>query len=91
MGNGDLPLKSPPKSLIYYCEESQRLLEAFADTVHELMNLHEEQFRAITNGERDCERFDLLIHLANEDKHRAKYNYLKHLESHGCSKNDDIH
>jgi hypothetical protein len=55
------------------------------------MMLHEQQFLAITSGDRDCERFDLLIHMASEDKHRAKYNYLKHLESHGCSTNDDIH
>jgi len=91
VGTGDLPLKSPPKSSIYYCEESQRLLEAFGNTVHELMLLHEQQFLAITSGERDCERFDLLIHMVNEDKQRVKYAYLRHLESHGCSTNDDIH
>ena len=55
------------------------------------MLLHEQQFLAITSDDLDSERFDLLIHMANQEKQRAKYTYLQHLENHGCSTNDDIH
>jgi hypothetical protein len=75
----------------YYCKEDRRLLEAFGDTVRELLLLHEQQFLAIMNGDPDSDRFDLLIHMANEKKQQVKYSYLRHLETHGCSKNDDIH
>jgi hypothetical protein len=34
-------------------------------------------------------RIDPLIHMANERKHDAKYAYLHHLETHGCSKLDE--
>ena len=70
-----------------YCEEGRCLLEKFGNCVHELLLLHDQQFAAVTNGDTDCDRFDLLIHMANEDKQRAKYVYLRHLESHGCSEN----
>ena len=90
MGTRDLPSKSSPRSLIY-CEENRRLLEAFGDSVHKLLRLHEQQFLAITSDDPDGERFDLLIHLANEEKLRAKYAYLQHMENHGCSTDDDIH
>jgi hypothetical protein len=90
VGTGDLPSKSSPQSLIY-CEENRRLLDAFGKRVHELMLLHEQQFLAITSDDLDSERFDLLIHMANQEKQRAKYTYLQHLENHGCSTNDDIH
>jgi hypothetical protein len=55
------------------------------------MQLHEQQFFAITSDDLDIERFDLLIHMANEEKQGAKYAYLRHLDNHGCSTNDDIH
>jgi hypothetical protein len=90
VGIGDLPSKSSSKTLIY-CEEGRELLEAFGANVHELILLHEQQFLAVTNGDPECDRFDLLIHMANEAKQRAKYCYLEHLETHGCSKSDDIY
>ena len=85
MGTGDLTSKPSPKSLVY-CEEGRRLLEAFGANVHELVLLHEHQFLATTEGDPDCDRFDLLIHMANEAKQRSKYAYLQHLENHGCDK-----
>lgn len=51
--------------------------------------LHEQQFLAIVSGDSECHRFDLLIHMANEKKQRAKYAYLHHVETHGCSKISD--
>ena len=89
MSTEDPSLKSPPKALIY-CEEGRRLLDAFGTKVQALVILHEHQFLAVTTGDLDCDRFDLLIHLANEEKQQAKYAYLKHLEIHGCSTNEDI-
>jgi hypothetical protein len=73
---------------VIYCQEAKELLEAFAEAVHALVDLHEEQFRSIVEGDPDSARFDDLIHIANERKHQAKYAYLRHLETHGCSISD---
>ena len=67
-----------------YCEDARRLLDDFAQALQELMQLHELQFQAIVGGDPDCNRFDVLIHMANERKMSAKYVYLHHLETHGC-------
>ncbi len=68
------------------CKEHNRLLDEFGAAVRELLELHEQQFHAIVAGESECERFDILIHMANEKKQLAKYVYLRHLEQHSCSK-----
>jgi hypothetical protein len=73
---------------LVFCQEAKQLLDAFGDTVRELMKLHEEQFQSIVGGDLDSTRFDDLIHMANERKHEAKYAYLHHLETHHCSKFD---
>lgn len=73
---------------LVYCQEARELLDAFGETVRELTRLHEEQFQAIVGGDLDSTRFDDLIFMANERKHAAKYAYLHHLETHGCSKFD---
>ena len=70
------------------CEDHNLLLSEFGAAVRELLALHEQQFQAIIEGDCDSSRFDLLIHMANENKQRAKYAYLRHLESHGCTKLD---
>jgi len=67
------------------CEDHNRLLDEFGVSVQELLKLHEHQFLAIVDGDPECNRFDILIHMANERKHQAKYAYLRHVESHGCS------
>ena len=69
---------------IAFCEESQRLLNVFAEAVTTLVQLHEQQFSAIIGGESDFHRFDLLIHMVAEKKQQAKYAYIHHLETHGC-------
>jgi len=73
-----------------YCEEARRLLDVFGQTVQELVQLHELQFLAIVDGDPDCNRFDVLIHMANERKMAAKYDYIRHVEEHGCSKDHDF-
>lgn len=72
-------------SAFVHCAEHHRLMTVFGATVQELLTLHEQQFQAIVQGDAECNRFDLLIHMANENKQEAKYAYLRHVESHGCS------
>jgi two-component system, chemotaxis family, response regulator Rcp1 len=69
------------------CEEHKRLLDEFGGTVQEVLRLHEQQFQAIVEGDSESYRFDVLIHMANEKKQLAKYAYLRHVETHGCSSN----
>ena len=73
---------------VLFCQEAKGLLNAFGETVQELIRLHEEQFQSVVGGDLDSTRFDDLIHMANERKHEAKYAYLHHLETHGCSTYD---
>jgi chemotaxis family two-component system response regulator Rcp1 len=68
------------------CEEHNSLLDQFGNAVRELLFLHEQQFMAIVEGDGECSRFDLLIHMANEYKQSTKYAYLRHVEAHGCSR-----
>jgi len=69
----------------YYCPEGKRLLEEFGEAVQEVMSLHESQFRAVVEDDVSANRFDILIHYANERKQNAKYAYMSHLEKHGCA------
>lgn len=75
----------PVPAGVIYCGEARRLLDVLADAIHELIQVHEQQFNAIIQGDLDCERFDLSIVEANKAKYAAKYAYLGHLEEHRCS------
>lgn len=77
---------SPKMDTAAGCAEHNRLLSEFGDAVRVLLALHEQQFQAIVEGDSECSRFDLLIHMANEQKQATKYAYLRHVEKHGCSK-----
>jgi hypothetical protein len=72
---------------LLYCQDAKELLDAFAETIRELVKLHEEQFQAVISGDPDSTRFDDLIHMSNQRKHEAKYAYVHHLEGHRCSVN----
>ncbi len=67
-----------------FCEEKLRLMEEFLSAATDLVSVHNDQVKALIDDDADFSRFDLLIHLANERKRRAKYEYLVHLEKHGC-------
>lgn len=67
-----------------YCLEKSRLMDDFMAAATELIASHDEQVKALIQGDPDFSRFDLLIHLASERKRRAKYAYMAHLEKHGC-------
>jgi len=86
MRSDDSPAKvtaAPSRSL--GCDEHNRLLDEFGAAVQELLKIHQQQFLAIFEGDVECPRFDILIHMANEKKQWAKYAYMRHVESHGCS------
>ncbi len=78
--------KSSEIETVSGCAEHSRLLNDFGIAVSELIRLHEQQFLAIGEGDQECARFDLLIHMANEKKQMKKYDFLRHLGAHGCSK-----
>ena len=66
------------------CEEKLRLMEEFLASATDLVSVHNDQVKALIDDDPDFSRFDLLIHLANERKRRAKYEYMVHLEKHRC-------
>jgi hypothetical protein len=70
------------------CEEHDQLLVEFGAAVQDLLELHEQQFLTVVQGDSDCSRFDVLIHMANEKKQLAKYAFLRHVDAHGCSIHD---
>ena len=70
---------------LIYCEEAKELLGLFGEAIRDATRTQEEQIMALVAGDDDLERFDALIHMANERKRAAKYAYLKHLETHRCS------
>lgn len=70
------------------CREAQRLLNDFADSVKTVLKLLEQQFDAVLSADLSANRFDLLIHDANERKQDAKYAYLRHIQTHGCDAMD---
>ena len=85
MTPGMKPEPGGAKTDAAFCKESRNLLDAFGEAVQELLLLHEQQFQATVAGDSESDRFDVLIHMANERKHNAKYAYLRHLGTHGCS------
>jgi hypothetical protein len=91
MSVNELPKKNPETaSRKSGCEEHDSLLTDFGTAVRQLLALHEEQFLAIVDGDDESSRFDILIHIANEKKQLAKYAYLRHVDSHGCSNDDAV-
>jgi hypothetical protein len=76
------PESSAPS--LVYCQQAKDLLDALAAAIHELVNVHQKQFESLI-GDDESLGFDDLIHRANELKREAKYAYLLHLETHGCS------
>ena len=67
-----------------FCETKLRLMEEFLAAATDLVTAHNEQVKALLDEDPDFNRFDLLIHSATERKRKAKYDYLVHLERHGC-------
>ncbi|MBV9443505.1 MAG: response regulator transcription factor [Acidobacteriaceae bacterium] len=72
------------------CGEQQRLLDQFAESVRVVMELLQDQCNAIMSGDLAANRFDLLIHAANEHKQDAKYSYLRHVQTHRCDAGHEL-
>ena len=66
------------------CEEKHRLMEKLTHVIRELLGIQEQQFKAIVGKDPDFARFDILLEMAASRKRAAKYEYLKHVETHGC-------
>jgi hypothetical protein len=71
-------------SEIGHCEENERLINEFLATTRELVELQKQQTQAVMHGDTDFARFDILLHMAQERKQRAKYAWIEHVESHHC-------
>jgi len=69
---------------IGFCEEKNRLQENFLQAIRDFNVLLEQQTRAVIVGDEDFNRFDLLLHAAQDEKERAKYLWMMHVDSHGC-------
>jgi len=69
---------------ILFCEEKSRLLNNFLRAVHELNAVQNQQIRAVIEGDPDFNRFDVLLHIAQEEKDMAKYAWMGHIETHQC-------
>jgi len=69
---------------IGFCKEKNRLRGEFLRAIHEVNALQSQQTQAVILGDPDFSRFDLLLHLAQEKKERAKYAWIAHVEAHHC-------
>jgi hypothetical protein len=69
---------------IGFCEEKNRLLDAFLEASRELLALQTQQIQAVIEGDPEFGRFDVLLHLAQEKKEAAKYAWIAHVDSHHC-------
>lgn len=67
-----------------HCEEAVRLRDSLLAAIRELNQLNTAQMQAVIEGDSDFSRFDLLLHMANENKDNSKYALLQHLELHRC-------
>jgi hypothetical protein len=67
-----------------YCEEKRRLIDEFVASNHVLMDLQNQQTRAVIVQDPEFSRFDDLIHMAREAKDHAKYALIAHIDEHHC-------
>jgi len=73
---------------IGFCQEKNRLLGEFLKVIREVTELQSQQTQAVIDAAADPEcdftRFDVLLHMAQERKEKAKYAWIAHVEEHGC-------
>jgi hypothetical protein len=75
---------SESKPAIALCEHKKRLQDEFIQAAHNVSRLISQQLRAVIAGDSDFARFDVLIHMAQEEKEMAKYAWISHVDSHHC-------
>ena len=83
MSQEDRPARAPVPG-VAFCEEKNRLLSEFLKAIQELTAVQSQQTQAVIDGDPDFSRFDVLLHLAQEKKDKAKYEWMAHVESHHC-------
>ena len=71
-------------AVIGFCQEKNLLRGEFLRAIHEVNALQSQQTQAVILGDPDFSRFDILLHLAQEKKDRAKYAWIAHVETHHC-------
>jgi hypothetical protein len=84
MRQANEPVHDVPEPELPRCVTARKLLHAFMTAVRHMNDLAEQQVKAALAGDQDFERFDLLIHEADELRRSAKYDYIEHVEVHGC-------
>jgi hypothetical protein len=72
-----------------FCNEKQKLTDAFLGAVREMNAIETQQVRAIIDGDPDFARFDVLLHFAQEKKDLAKYMWIAHVEAHSCGEEQE--
>jgi len=73
-----------PIPQIAFCAEKHQLENEFITAIREVLALLGQQSRSVIDGDSEFSRFDLLLHLAHEQKDAAKYALIAHIESHRC-------
>ena len=88
----------PPKSSVLdhetrtantvICREKNRLLGDFLCAIRAFNEIQSQQTQAVIDAaigvDTDFTRFDVLLHIAQDAKERAKYAWIAHVEEHGC-------
>jgi hypothetical protein len=76
--------KAAAGTRIWFCEQKHQLLARFLAAVKELSELHQQQIRAVIEGDPDFTRFETLLYRAGQRKDLAKYALMAHADAHGC-------
>ena len=74
-----------PSTKKQICPDAQKLLDQYAEAVSESLMFQNFQFQAVVSADPNTNRYDDLIREANSKRDNAKYSYLNHLKTHGCS------
>jgi hypothetical protein len=77
-------LDRPQIPKVAFCEDKARLLDKFLKAIQQINFLHYQQTQAVIRGDADFSRFDALLYLAQDEKEKAKYAWISHVESHQC-------
>ena len=67
-----------------FCETKQRLIDEFTAANHELMELQNQQTRAVIEHDSDFTSFNELIDKARAKKDTAKFALIAHTSEHHC-------
>src|SRR4030095_8133171 len=66
------------------CDVKQRLRGEFLDTIRQVTLLLSQQSEAVIEWDSEFSRFDVPLHLAQQNKEAAKYALIAHIEAHHC-------